>query len=54
VNLAGADFGEGNLPGTFDVDYTYPTFEEVDYFVGKGMNVFRIPFRWERLQVISG
>lgn len=50
VNLAGADFGEQSLPGTFGTDYTYPTHAEVDYFVSKGMNVFRLPFRWERLQ----
>lgn len=50
VNLAGADFGEGHLPGTYGTDYIYPNATEVDYFVGKGMNVFRIPFRWERLQ----
>jgi endoglucanase len=54
VNLAGADFGEQALPGVFDKDYTYPTHAEVDYFVGKGMNVFRIPFRWERLQPAVG
>ena len=51
VNLAGAEFGESNLPGDFGTHYTYPTHEEVDYFVGKGMNVFRLPFRWERLQL---
>jgi endoglucanase len=50
VNLAGADFGEGNLPGTYNIHYTYPTSAEVDYFIGKGMNTFRLPFRWERLQ----
>lgn len=50
VSLAGAEFGETNLPGTYGSDYTYPTTEEVDYFIGKGMNVLRIPFRWERLQ----
>jgi endoglucanase len=50
VNLAGADFGEDELPGVYDQSYTYPTPDEVDYFVGKGMNVFRVPFRWERLQ----
>jgi len=50
VNLAGADFGEGNLPGTFGVDYTYPTNTEAIYFKSKGMNVIRLPFRWERLQ----
>jgi endoglucanase len=50
VNLAGADFGEDSLPGTLDKDYTYPTAAEVDYFKGKGMSIFRLPFRWERLQ----
>jgi endoglucanase len=50
VNLAGADFGTGNLPGTFNTDYTYPTHQEVDYFISKGMNVFRLPFMWERIQ----
>ncbi len=50
TNLAGADFGEGNLPGIYNIHYTYPTAQEVDYYVGKGMNTFRIPFRWERLQ----
>jgi endoglucanase len=50
VNLASAEFGEGNLPGTYNADYVYPTHAEVDYFVGKGMNTIRLPFRWERLQ----
>lgn len=50
VNLAGADFGESTLPGTYDQDYTYPTTAEVDYFISKGMTIFRLPFRWERLQ----
>lgn len=50
VNLAGAEFAENSLPGSYGTDYTYPTHAEVDYFTGKGMNVFRLPFRWERLQ----
>jgi endoglucanase len=50
TNLAGADFGDGNLPGIYNTHYTYPTPQEVDYYVEKGMNTFRIPFRWERLQ----
>lgn len=54
VNLAGAEFGSagggGALPGTYGTQYTYPTTAEVNYFVGKGMNTFRLPFRWERLQ----
>jgi len=50
VNLSGAEFGEGSLPGTYNSNYTYPNQAEVDYFKGKGMNIIRLPFRWERLQ----
>lgn len=49
VNLAGAEFGS-RLPGTYNSDYTYPTAAEINYFVGKGLNTFRVQFRWERLQ----
>lgn len=49
VNLAGAEFGS-RLPGTYNSDYTYPTTAEINYFVGKGLNTFRVPYRWERLQ----
>jgi endoglucanase len=50
VNLSCAEFGEGNLPGEYGKEYTYPTDAELDYFTAKGMKVFRLPFRWERLQ----
>ncbi|HEV8605795.1 MAG TPA: glycoside hydrolase family 5 protein, partial [Tepidisphaeraceae bacterium] len=53
VNLAGAEFGPtptpGNL-GTYGSSYLYPTPAEVDYYISKGMDTFRLPFRWERLQ----
>ncbi len=51
VSLAGAEFGN-QVPGVFGVDYTYPTHAEIDYYVGKGMTAFRIPFLWERLQPV--
>uniref|UniRef100_UPI004055D26D glycoside hydrolase family 5 protein n=1 Tax=Candidatus Electrothrix sp. TaxID=2170559 RepID=UPI004055D26D len=54
VNLAGAEFGvwddNVNLPGVYGTHYIYPTSAEVDYYMSKGMNTFRLPFRWERLQ----
>jgi endoglucanase len=50
VNLAGAEFAPDQLPGTYGTHYIYPGHDEVDYFIGKGMNVFRLPFLWERLQ----
>lgn len=54
VNLAGAEFGGGELPGVYGTHYIYPTEAELDYFTGKGMNVVRIPFLWERLQRTLG
>lgn len=53
VNLAGAEFGEKNIPGTYNKDYTYPTDAEIDYYASKGMEVIRLPFLWERLQPIK-
>jgi len=49
VNLAGGEFGNA-LPGTENIDYRWPTNAEVDYYVSKGMNTFRVGFKWERLQ----
>jgi endoglucanase len=54
VNLAGAEFGQQNVPGTYGTDYIYPNSTEVDYYVGAGMNVIRLPFLWERLQPALG
>lgn len=53
VNLSGAEFGGVPTPvnlGVYGTNYTYPTANEVTYYTGKGMNVFRLPFRWERMQ----
>jgi endoglucanase len=49
VNLAGAEFGSA-LPGRDGVDYRFPTTGSVDYYLSRGMNTFRIGFKWERLQ----
>lgn len=52
VNLAGGDFGspKPDAPAVYGKNYIYPTQEEFDYFISKGMNVFRMPFLWENLQ----
>ena len=40
-----------NLPGgEFQYAIQFPSPEEMDYFVEKGMTIFRVPFRWEYLQ----
>ena len=49
VNLSGAEFGS-NVPGTYGIDYTYPTHGEIDYYASKGLGVIQLPFLWERLQ----
>src|ERR1700733_9868254 len=55
VNLSGAEFGVvgGALPGTYNSQYTYPTSMEVNYYKSRGMNIIRLPFRWERLQLTN-
>lgn len=50
VNLAGAEFNTGKLPGKMFTDYTYPGTATLDYFRLKGMNLIRLPILWERHQ----
>ena len=54
VNLSGAEFAGEKLPGVYGRDYIYPNPTEIDYFMSRGMDVFRIPFLWERLQPSLG
>jgi endoglucanase len=49
--LSGAEFGQDKpMPGTYGTQYIYPSANEAAYFKSKGMNIVRLPFRWERLQ----
>lgn len=56
VNLSGAEFGGHYLeqgqpyPGIRGTHYDYPVPSQLDYLKGKGMNLIRFPFRWERIQ----
>jgi endoglucanase len=55
ISLAGAEFGEGSLPGSYGASYVYPTMDEAAHFIDMGMRIIRLPFRWERLQpTLSG
>ncbi|KAF3922680.1 Endoglucanase [Orbilia brochopaga] len=53
VNEAGAEFGTA-IPGTLGKDFTWPTFDSIDYFLGKGFNAFRIPILLERAAPPTG
>jgi endoglucanase len=47
VNESGAEFGNTAWPGALGTDYTWPSPSSIDYFIGKGMNTFRVPFLLE-------
>ncbi|CAE6421765.1 unnamed protein product [Rhizoctonia solani] len=49
VNQSVAEFGDGKWPGIKGTDYTWPATSSIDYFVGKGMNTFRVAFTMERI-----
>jgi endoglucanase len=48
VNLAGAEFGK--IGGR----WKWPQTANLQYYLGKGFNIFRIPFKWDRLQPTLG
>jgi endoglucanase len=50
INLAGAEFGENNLPGTLGRDYSFNSETTHRYFGAKNLNLVRMMVRWERLQ----
>ena len=50
VNLSGPENGTNVFPGAIGTNYIYPTAADFDYYHAKGMNLVRIPFRWERMQ----
>jgi endoglucanase len=50
VNLAGAEFASKKLPGVLGTDYAYPSRAELAYFKSAGMQIIRLPMRWERVQ----
>jgi len=47
VNLAGAEFGKIDSK-----EYWYPTADDLDYFKSKGFTLYRLPFKWERIQPV--
>lgn len=48
VNLAGAEFG--GLNGQYGYAYIYPDLAQIRAFAEEGVNVIRVPIRWERIQ----
>ncbi|WP_232090274.1 glycoside hydrolase family 5 protein [Sphingomonas sp. HMP9] len=48
VNLAGAEFA------MIGGKWHWPLEDNLRYYLGKGFNVFRVPFKWNRLQLAVG
>lgn len=48
VNISGAEYGDRD--GVEGKNFIYPSEKTVAYFAGKGMNIVRLPFSWDRLQ----
>ncbi|KAL9082049.1 MAG: hypothetical protein Q9159_006761 [Coniocarpon cinnabarinum] len=49
VNESGGEFGTGNVPGEFGVDYQFIDESHVQYFLDNGVNLFRVTFLMERM-----
>jgi endoglucanase len=54
VNINGADFGELNFPGVLGRDYTFNSLASYQYFASRGLTLFRVGVKWERLQPLPG
>lgn len=65
VNMSGGDFGTpGPLdptstfsnanPGTYDSAYHFDTQQSFSYVASRGINLVRVPVRWERVQPVLG
>ncbi|PTQ12339.1 hypothetical protein CLG96_07345 [Sphingomonas oleivorans] len=48
VNLSGAEFGGGG--GRHGSDYIYPSLHDLSFYHDRGIDLIRLPFRWERMQ----
>src|SRR5262249_6532600 len=52
VNLAGAEFAAGRLPGIMERDYTFNCPATFRYFAERDLPLIRFPLQWERLQPV--
>ncbi|KQM30541.1 cellulase family glycosylhydrolase [Sphingomonas sp. Leaf10] len=47
INLSGAEFGKGDRYG---YDYIYPSLKDLSFYAQKGIELVRLPVKWERMQ----
>lgn len=51
INLSGAEFGSQNRYGK---DYIYPSLSDLQFYVDRGVELVRLPIKWERMQTSLG
>lgn len=52
VNLSGAEFGGSS--GTYGKAYIYPSLKDIQTYADQGVDLIRLPFKWERMQPTLG
>jgi aryl-phospho-beta-D-glucosidase BglC (GH1 family) len=52
LNISGGEFG--GTAGTHGYDYRYPTLSDLQFYKSHGVDLIRVPFRWERVQDALG
>ncbi|HXH79497.1 glycoside hydrolase family 5 protein [Nocardioides sp.] len=51
INLSGGEFGaHGSFGGSPDQDYFFPKLADFQFWGGKGLTLYRVPWTWERMQ----
>lgn len=54
VNLSGAQFSHGKLPGSHNTDYVWAGADWYNHYKKLGCYLFRVGFFWERMQLTLG
>jgi endoglucanase len=50
INIAGAEFNSGILPGKQGTNYLWPGTNDIYQYSDAGFNTIRVPFLWQRIQ----
>lgn len=51
INLSGAEFGSQSRYGK---DYIYPSLTDLQFYAERGVELVRLPIKWERMQAAPG
>lgn len=52
LNISGGEFGGSS--GVHNYQYHYPSYADLKFYADKGVDLIRVPFKWERVQDTLG